>query len=79
MFYEKHTTQMWTGTESVRTFRFGKRLKISIHYRPSSNGLGRFGGGWQWEVGFIASRGFKTIILNCLVFYIRIERGIQNA
>lgn len=37
--------------------------------------MGRFGGGWQWAVGFKASAGFRTIILELLVLSVRIERG----
>ena len=42
------------------------RLYISFRWQSSKRLMGRFGGGWQWAVGFEASR--RSIIFNCLVF-----------
>ena len=47
-------------------------LNISFHARSSKNLWGRFGGGWQWALGFEASK--STLLLNCLVFTIMIWR-----
>jgi hypothetical protein len=49
--------------EIHKTWRVG-RLEIHFHWQSSSCFWGRFGGGWQWVVGFEASRGFRTMILN---------------
>jgi hypothetical protein len=44
------------------------RLKLSVEYSHRSPDcfMGRFGGGWNWMVGFRA--GGRTLILHCLVF-----------
>jgi hypothetical protein len=42
--------------------------------RRGTGGTGRFGGGWQWKVGFQASAGFRDIIINLLTFSVRITR-----
>lgn len=47
-------------------------MKVSYKYRFPKF-LGRFGGGWEWKVGFQALRGFKTIIISLLIVEIRIE------
>ncbi len=47
------------------------RLKVHIELRTSKNLWGRFGGGWNWKLGFQASR--STIILSLLVFTIRLN------
>lgn len=44
--------------------------KRIIYDRRSREGLGRFGGGWQWAIGFEASKGFKSIVVNLLFFQI---------
>lgn len=58
-----------------RTYRhkvhlFGWRFKYERRTRDSF--MGRFGGGWQWELGFQASS--STLIINCLVFSIRVNK-----
>lgn len=55
-----------------------ERLRVSYRYRPADMELGRFGGGWQWSLGFDASAGFRTVILNLLVFSLRIRRGREK-
>jgi len=45
---------------------------ISFHWRSSKCLWGRFGGGWQWAVGFEASN--RTLLLNCLIFSVMIWR-----
>jgi len=48
--------------------------RIKYEKRPVSDLWGRFGGGWQWEVGICASTGFRTVIVNLLVCSVRITR-----
>jgi hypothetical protein len=53
------------------------RLEVTYSRRSSKNLWGRFGGGWQWSLGFEAGRwtrdyGF-TVILNLLVASLRIH------
>jgi hypothetical protein len=50
-------------------------MKITYKHNSPKGLWGRFGGGWQWKLGFQADAKFKTIILNLLIFYIRIEFG----
>ena len=45
------------------------RLEISIRHDSKKSVWGRFGGGWNWELGFQC--GGRTIIFNLLVFSIR--------
>jgi hypothetical protein len=46
------------------------RLQLTYHWRSSKSLWGRFGGGWQWSLGFEISQ--TTIMLNLLVFSIRV-------
>jgi len=46
--------------------------KRIIYERRSKDGFGRFGGGWQWAVGFEASEGFKSIVINFLFFQVMV-------
>jgi len=45
-------------------------LHITFHWQSSKSLWGRFGGGWQWALGFEASK--RTLLLNCLVFSLMI-------
>jgi hypothetical protein len=54
----------------VRRARIG-RLSIKYERRSRDEFMGRFGGGWNWIVG--VEVGGRTVILNCLVFMIRID------
>lgn len=51
-------------------------IKVRWLHTPPAAPMGRFGGGWQWEVGAQAS-GFSrprgTVIVNLLVASIRID------
>jgi len=47
-------------------------IEFTFNWRSSKQYMGRFGGGWNWEVGCQASR--RTIILNLLVCSLRIHR-----
>ena len=50
--------------EWQRKWRIG-RVRISAHGGSRHNFWGRFGGGWQWALGFEACR--STINLNLLI------------
>lgn len=47
------------------------RLEITFEHKSKKCMLGRFGGGWNWELGFVA--GGHTVIVNLLVCYIRFD------
>lgn len=53
-------------------------VRVMMKHKPPESDMGRFGGGWQWKVGFQASAGFKTIIINLLVFSVQIDRGLTG-
>jgi len=55
--------------EIYRKVRIGK-LNISFHWRSSKHLWGRFGGGWQWALGFEVAK--RTLNLKCLIFNIMI-------
>ena len=58
--------------ELYKKIKLGK-FNISLRWRSSDCLWGRFGGGWQWALGF--EIGSSTVSLNCLVFNIMIWRG----
>ena len=41
------------------------RLKISFHYKSANRFWGRFGGGWQWALGFRS--GGNTLLIDLLI------------
>ncbi len=55
------------------------RIKVEITYshRSPDNFMGRFGGGWNWMVGFRV--GGQTLIAHCLVFDIIFHWEKKNA
>lgn len=55
-------------TEIKKTWNIG-RLRVTFHWRSRKNLWGRFGGGWNWIVGF--EIGGSTIILNLLICSLR--------
>ena len=57
--------------EIRRRFNVGA-LRISFTWKSSKCLMGRFGGGWQWALGFRASK--STLLLNCLVFSLMISK-----
>lgn len=58
------------GTQIVKEVYFlGRRLKFQW---KCTQGWGRFGGGWQWELGF--QIGGSTIIINLLFCSLRIDK-----
>lgn len=40
--------------------------KITFHWQSKNNMWGRFGGGWNWKLGFQA--GGSTLIISLLIF-----------
>ena len=48
------------------------RLEGNFTIRSKSNSWGRFGGGWNWKLGFQA--GGSTIIISLLIAELRIDR-----
>lgn len=53
-------------------------MNIKVTHRGPQY-FGRFGGGWQWKVGFQASTGFRTVIVSLLVFEIRFTFGKRGS
>jgi hypothetical protein len=51
----------------TKKWLFG-RLEITFDWRSKKNMWGRFGGGWNWKLGFQASG--RTIKFNLLIFSI---------
>jgi hypothetical protein len=45
---------------------------VSFSYRSSKRWMGRFGGGWNWALGFKV--GSTCLLLECLVFQIMISK-----
>lgn len=52
-------------------------MKISIRHKSAKSYMGRFGGGWNWNLGFQA--GGHELILNLLVFSIRFDFENEKA
>lgn len=46
-------------------------MKIKVNRGSRHHAWGRFGGGWNWILGFQA--GGSTLILNLLTFSVRID------
>lgn len=57
--------------EIQREWQVG-RMAIMFHWRSKKNLWGRFGGGWNWNLGFEA--GGSTVILNLLICSLRINK-----
>ena len=70
----KQPKKSWAGGHCfIKRWRF---LGANFIFQwQDSNGLGRFGGGWNWEFGFRASR--STIIFNLLFCSLRVDREIS--
>lgn len=56
-----------------------ERLRVRYTRRGRDAHMGRFGGGWQWCLGVEAGPGFRTVIVNLLVCYLRINVGRRRA
>lgn len=48
------------------------KLKGNFTIRSKTNSWGRFGGGWNWKLGFQA--GGSTIIISLLIAELRINK-----
>lgn len=46
-------------------------VRVAYVHRPKASLMGRFGGGWNWKLGFTA--GGRTVCLHMLVFDVRID------
>lgn len=51
-------------------YKYRKAIKVEIAQRSKDSPMGRFGGGWNWELGVQVGEG--DFILNLLVLSIRI-------
>lgn len=58
-------------TEIVKQWQLG-RTQITFEWRSRCNLWGRFGGGWNWNLGLQASR--STTIISLLIFSLRFDR-----
>ncbi len=47
-------------------------LLVTYDRRGRDAHMGRFGGGWQWALGFEASK--NSVVLNLLVAIVRVSR-----
>ena len=54
-------------------YLYRKTLQITIEQRRKSSPMGRFGGGWNWELGLLI--GNSDLIINLLVLSIRVHIG----
>ena len=59
-------------TEIRKNWRLG-RLAVQYHWRSKKNLWGRFGGGWNWKLGFQV--GGSTVIVDLLVFSLRFSKA----
>jgi hypothetical protein len=63
----------WASAYLVdKTWRIG-RVKINFSMRSTNGYMGRFGGGWDWKLGFQA--GGHCVIFSLLVADLRITWG----
>lgn len=75
------TRELNTTLYGTQTERFAKGEINGINWRYShcdTSGAGRFGGGWQWQLGFQCgnlSRKRGHIIINLLVATLTIKWG----
>ena len=56
--------KLWPKKELVFSRTIGS-LKIEFEWRSSKNLWGRFGGGWNWKLGF--QLGGSTLIISLLI------------
>lgn len=56
--------------EIVKRIEIG-RVRVGFRWQSKKNLWGRFGGGWNWHLGFQA--GGNTLIFNLLICSIRVE------
>lgn len=70
MWINKKTITGWGDEEHTIGFQIG-RLKVSTRLRSSKCLWGRFGGGWNYQIGIRA--GGSTIIVYLLIYEITIS------
>ncbi len=58
-------------------YLFNYKVSIKLSMRTKKRPLGRFGGGWNWKLGFQA--GGRTVIFSLLVLEVRIDWSKRNA
>lgn len=64
----------WQRRKSMAILSDPKTEAVGTRYGWfGSNGMGRFGGGWNWKLGITA--GGKTMIIDLVFGSIRITRG----
>lgn len=51
-------------------YRKSITISIVVEQRKKSSFMGRFGGGWNWELGFVLGH---DLIINLLVMSIRVS------
>jgi hypothetical protein len=61
----------WQSTRVVERQWCLGRLKTVFTVRGSDGVMGRFGGGWNWKLGFQA--GGRTVIFSLLVAELRVS------
>ncbi len=57
--------------EITKTWKFG-RVSLTFNWRSKKNLWGRFGGGWNYNLGFQCS-DWRDIIFNLLIFSLRFK------
>jgi len=60
--------RVYPRIEVIKSLRIG-RFEVRYNWRSKKNLWGRFGGGWNWQLGIQIAR--TCIILNCLIFMLR--------
>lgn len=62
----------WFSTDVIdRSWMFG-RWKARIHWRRGDGIMGRFGGGWSWQLGIVV--GGTTILFHLVFFTLTVSR-----
>jgi len=61
----------WFSTYSFCKRAYIGRLLVELSMRKADGFMGRFGGGWNWKLGFQA--GGRTVIFALLVASLRIS------
>ena len=64
---------LWGGLGTQRAARWSRcGWRVALQWRPGSNPMGRFGGGWQWALGVRVGR--STVLVELLVATLRFDR-----
>lgn len=62
----------WASTPEIcESWQLGSWI-VTLSKRATDGLMGRFGGGWNWKLGFQA--GGNTVIISLLIAELRIER-----